>query len=442
MLNLGRSGRKRAGQRDEVGKDRMTAGGHPAPDGEASRRRDADALRVLTFSSLYPNDAQPSHGIFVENRLRRLVANGAVMSRVVAPVPWLPKALGAVARYAPFAQAPRREIRHGVEVHHPRYPVLPKVGMTLAPAFLAGAMLPVLKRLDTAEPFELIDAHYFYPDGVAAVLLGAWLAKPVVVTARGTDINLIPRHPAPRAMIRWAARRAAGIVAVSQALKDAMVDLGVPDERVTVLRNGVDLDTFRPTDRDATRRALGIGGRVLLSVGHLIPRKGHDFVIAALPSLPETTLLIAGEGPERAALEEKARSLGVAARVRFLGRIDHDRLAPIYGAADALVLASSREGWANVLLEAMACGTPAVASAVWGNPEVVARPEAGVLMTSLDAAGVAEAVSRLFGTMPDRAATRRYAEGFSWEATTDGQIRLFRDILARRAMAPSLAAAC
>lgn len=420
----------------------MTAGGAPSPDGVAGRGDDTAALRLLTFTSLYPNAEQPSHGVFVENRLRHLVASGRVASRVVAPVPWLPKALGHVGRYASFARVPRRETRYAIEIHHPRYPVLPKIGMTLAPALLAAAMLPVLQRLEAAEPFDLIDAHYFYPDGVAATLLGAWLGKPVVVTARGTDINLIPKHAAPRAMIRWAARHAAAIIAVSQALKDELVRLGVAPDKVTVLRNGVDLALFGPTDRDETRRALGVAGRVLLSVGQLIPRKGHDLVIGALPMLPDATLLIAGDGPDRAALEARAHALGVAARVRFLGLVEHARLAPLYGAADALVLASSREGWANVLLEAMACGTPVVASDIWGNPEVVARPEAGVLMRTRDAAGVAEAVARLFAALPDRAATRRYAEAFGWEATTEGQLRLFDAVLADGGAAPSLAAAC
>jgi glycosyltransferase involved in cell wall biosynthesis len=120
---------------------------------------------------------------------------------------------------------------------------------------------------------------------------------------------------------------------------------------------------------------------------------------------------------------------GVADRVRFLGVLNQRQLCQVYSAVDALVLASSREGWANVLLEAMACGTPVVASAVWGTPEVVAAPEAGVLMPSLDAAGVAQGVRELFAAYPDHAATRRYAEGFNWDATTAGQLKLFRSIV-------------
>jgi glycosyltransferase involved in cell wall biosynthesis len=222
------------------------------------------------------------------------------------------------------------------------------------------------------------------------------------------------------------------MIAVCQALKDTLIEMGVADERVTVLRNGVDLDLFRPIDRAAARSALGLSRRTLASVGLLIDRKGHHHNISALKDLPDNDLLIAGDGPDRRALERLVEEEGVADRVRFLGSVDQNRLREIYNAVDALVLASSREGWANVLLESMACGTPVVASAVWGTPEVVARPEAGVVMPSLDPQGVAEGVRRLFAAYPDREATRRYAEGFNWNATTEGQLKLFRGILARR----------
>jgi len=400
----------------------------------AAPRKELDRpIRIITFATLFPNEKQPTHGIFVENRLRHLVAGGRVTSRVVAPVPWFPAALAPIfPAYAGYAGVPYREQRHDLRIIHPRFLTLPKLGMTIAPALLFARSYPALRHLRTESgDFDLIDAHYFFPDGVAAVMLGNALRKPVVITARGTDVNLIPASPLPRAMIRYAARRAAGIIAVSQALKDGLVALGVPAAKVRVLRNGVDLEMFRPLDRSDARAEFGLHGPTLLSVGHLIERKGHDLVIGALPSLPEVSLLIVGEGPEKPALERLASTLGVSDRVRFLGQVPHERLARIYSAASALVLASSREGWPNVLLEAMACGTPVVASNIWGNPEVVSRPEAGELMSDRTAVGVAAAVQKVLQSPFDRAATRRYAEGFSWDDTTEGQIRLFSEILAR-----------
>jgi glycosyltransferase involved in cell wall biosynthesis len=107
-------------------------------------------------------------------------------------------------------------------------------------------------------------------------------------------------------------------------------------------------------------------------------------------------------------------------------------LKKYYGAADALVLASSREGWANVLLESMACGTPVIASNVWGTPEVVASPDAGILMSERTPQGLVQAVHALRASYPQHEATRRYAEKFSWDDTTQGQIKLFQKILAKR----------
>lgn len=389
-------------------------------------------LRLLTFSSLFPNAAQPVHGVFVENRLRHLIAGGAATAQVVAPVPWFPSANPRFGSWAAFAKAPRYEERRDLAIYHPRYPVIPKVGMTVAPLLMYLAVKPLVERLARENGgFDLIDAHYFYPDGVAAALLGRALDIPVVITARGTDLSLIPHYALPRRQILWAADRAAGLITVCAALKTPLVEMGVPSSKVRVLRNGVDLAQFHPADRDAARARLGLTGPTLLSVGWLIDRKGHDLIIRALPALPGVTLLIAGTGPLRQALEDLAQSLGVQDRVRFLGQVPHRELTGVYTAADALVLASSREGWANVLLESMACGTPVVASNVWGTSEAVTAPAAGVLMEDRTPEALAAAVKCLFAAPPDRADTRRYAEQFSWDATTQGQLDLFHEILGR-----------
>lgn len=392
----------------------------------------ANKIRTLLFSTLYPSSVMPSHGIFVETRLRHLLASDAVETRVVAPVPWFPLRHRMFGEYAKKASVPGQEVRNGIRVDHPRYLLLPKVGMNSAPHTLAQVGLKAARRL-LAEgfDFDLIDAHYFYPDGVAATIIGRALGKPVVITARGTDINLIPQYEKPRRLILQAAQDCAAMVTVCAALKDAIVALGGAPEKVTVLRNGVDLELFRPEDRWQARMTFGMNGKfAIASVGHLIERKGHHLVIEALADIPDANLYIAGAGEEDARLRALAVRLGVADRVHFLGAMPQARLRTLYNAVDCLVLASSREGWANVLLEAMACGTPVVATNVWGTPEVVAAPEAGVLMSSRSAKGCAEGVAALRRNYPGHAATRRYAEGFSWNDTTSGQIALFRRVLA------------
>ena len=388
-----------------------------------------DKIRLLTFSTLFPNNMRPNHGVFVANRLRHLVASGDVTSTVVAPVPWFPSNSPRYGEWSKNADVARLETLNGIVVHHPRFLTIPRAGMAAAPFLLYRAALPFVRRLMVAgERFDAIDAHYMYPDGVAAVWLGRRLGLPTVVTARGTDVNLIPRYRLPRQLIRRAIDGSTALIAVSAALKAAMVELGAPDGKVTVLRNGVDTALFRPTERDATRHALGLTRPTLISVGLLIERKGHHRVIEALTQLADFDLLVVGEGPEHGRLEALASRLGLGDRVRLLGARPHAELPALYSAADALVLASDREGWPNVLLEAMACGTPVVASNIWGNPEIVQRPEAGVLAAENTPDGIAAAIRGLFALMPSRAATRSYAEGFSWDATTTGQIALFRSV--------------
>jgi teichuronic acid biosynthesis glycosyltransferase TuaC len=390
-------------------------------------------MKILTFTSLYPNAAQPNHGVFVENRLRHLTADGSVECRVVAPVPWFPSTNPRFGRYAQFARVPATEQRHGIKIEHPRFVQIPKIGMNVSPYLMASAMRPVIRRiLDEGYDFDLIDAHYFFPDGVAAVMLGETFGKPVVVTARGSDISEIPRHAVPRKLIKQATDKAAGLITVCEALKSAMVDLGVADERIVALRNGVDLNVFQPVDRAVQRARLGLNGFTLLSVGQLVVHKGQSLIIEALTKLPDVKLLLAGTGPDREQLGAEAIQLGVQDRVTFLGAVPHAELRNYYGAADALVLASSREGWANVLLESMACGTPVIASKVWGTPEVVQTRDAGLLLEQRTPNDIAAAVRTLQSEPVDRADTRRYAERFSWGETTNGQIRLFKQILEAR----------
>ncbi|HET6724914.1 MAG TPA: glycosyltransferase, partial [Gammaproteobacteria bacterium] len=323
-------------------------------------------LKILTFSLLYPNQYEPRHGIFVEQRLRKLVESGEVTARVVAPVPWFPFKAAAFGRYGRYAAVPRSEVRHDIPVLHPRFPSIPKVGMSLTPRLLARAMHSVLHDIIArGYDFDVIDAHYFYPDGVAAVWLGQALRKPVMVTCRGDDVMYFPRYRLPRRMMLDAAAKAAGIVTVSEDLKRRLGAIGVPREQVTTLRNGVDTRFFRPVDRAAARQALGLTRRTLVSVGHLVERKGHHLAVEALKALPEFDLVIIGERGTEAGgmvdeLHRQVENLGLAGRVKFVGNVPQAQLRNWYGAADALVLATDREGMPNVMLESLACGTPVV----------------------------------------------------------------------------------
>ncbi len=389
-------------------------------------------LKILSFSTLFPNAAQPRHGIFLEHRLAHLARAGALSIRHVAPVPYFPSGHPRFGRYAQFARVPDADVRAGLLVTYPRFPLLPKVSMSVAPWLLAASMLRHLRRIRRAGfDFDLIDAYYLYPDGVAAAVLARVLRKPLLLTAFGSDVSQIPAYALPRRALLWAARQAPLMTVVCQALKDELVRLGVPANRMRVVLHGVDLHLFRPpADRAALRDSLGMTGPTLLSVGHLIDRKGHDIAIRAMPDLPGHTLLIVGDGPREAALRQLACGLGLGGRVRFLGHVDQARLPALMGAADVLVNCSDREGIANVLIEAMACGTPVAATAVWGSPEAVTTPAAGVLLRERSAAALVDGVLALHAAPPDRAATRRHAETFTWERTAAEHLQAIRDTLA------------
>ncbi len=212
-------------------------------------------------------------------------------------------------------------------------------------------------------------------------------------------------------------------------MKNTLVtDMGQKADAITVLRNGVDLEKFKPRNRTEVQKKLGITRPTLLSAGYLIDRKGHDLVIKAMADIPYMNLLIAGSGPNADALQGLIDSLHLGERVRLIGELPHEELIDYYSACEALILASSREGWANVLLEAMACGAPVIATNVWGTPEVVGSPDAGLLLAERSVQAIVDGVGKLMASPPDRAATRRYAEGFSWDKTTRGQIELFTEV--------------
>ncbi len=391
-------------------------------------------IRTLLFSTLYPSSVRPNHGIFVETRLRELLKSGEVETRVVAPVPWFPVAGKRFGVYGDFAATPRLESRHGLEVRHPRYFLPPKIGMNLAPYALALGALPSARQIiANGFDFDLIDAHYYYPDGVAAGFLAHWLGKPFVVTARGSDINLIAQYAHPRRLMGKTARAARASIGVSQALVDRMAELDFPGERLRVLRNGVDTLRFVPENRAFARERLGLEPlskcRILLSVGNLVEIKGHDVALRSLGQLDETYhLVIVGTGPERQNLQDLASRLGFADRVLFTGSVDNAELKWWYSAADVLVLCSSREGWPNVLLEAMACGLPVIATRVGGVPEIVTEPVAGRLIERRDPDALAGAITALFSAYPDARQIRDYAATFDWAQTTQAQIELFKEI--------------
>ena len=338
-------------------------------------------MKVLSLTTVFPNRMQPTHGLFVLERLRHLAARAHVC--VVAPIAWRARRKGSV---------PAEERRGELDVMHPTFFYVPGVLKVLDGLCLFLSVLGTVRQLRRTFDFDVIDAHFAYPEGFAAALLSSWFRRPFTITMRGTEI-LIARSRLRRLAIRWALRRADRVIAVADPLARFARSLGVPADRIAVIENGVDTDLFRLTPRPAARQAVGLQNEspVIVSVGHLSPRKGFQRVIRVLPLLVEvhpalTFVIVGGPGGEpnnRRELKSLVTRLGLEHHVIFAGPQPPTRVAEWLSAADVFVLASDYEGCPNVVLEALACGRPVVATRV-GNVDRLVPGHAGILVDSVE----------------------------------------------------------
>jgi glycosyltransferase involved in cell wall biosynthesis len=374
-------------------------------------------LRVLTLSTLFPDATRPNFGVFVEQQTLGLAARADVDLRVIAPIGMPPWPLSALPQYRGFKGVPERELWKGLDVHRPRFVTVPGTGARFHVAALTRRLIPLLTEVRREFAFDVIDAEFFFPDGPAAVALGAHFRVPVSIKARGADIHHWGHASGTAAAVRKAGLKAGGLLAVSGAMKADMAAIGMPAEQIRVHHTGVDLARFAPRERAAAKLAYGVAGPLIVSLGALIPRKGHDIVIDAVAAIPGATLLLAGEGPERAALAAQIAGRGLAGRVRLLGSIAHDALPGLLAAADVMALASASEGLANAWVEALACGTPIVITAAGGAGEVVTEPDFGRIVAR-DPQGFAAAIRALLDDPPAQRDVRRGAECFTWEANS------------------------
>jgi len=374
-------------------------------------------LRVLTLSTLFPDATRPNFGVFVERQTLGLAARDDVDLRLVAPVGMPPWPLRTLGHYAPLASLPEREVWKGIETRRPRFTTVPGTGGRFHVGALVRCLRPLLADMRRDFAFDVIDAEFFFPDGPAAIALGRLFGVPVSIKARGADIHHWGRAPHTGAQVVAAGQGADGLLAVSEAMKGDMAGIGIPAEKILVHHTGVDLGRFAPRERRVAKAAHGVTGPLVVSLGALIPRKGHDVVIDAVATLPGVALLIAGEGPERGALQAKIESRRLGDRVKLLGSIPHADLPALLAAADVMALASASEGLANAWVEALACGTPIVITTAGGAAEVVTGPAYGRI-AERDPAAFARAIADLLADPPAQADVRRGAERFTWEANS------------------------
>jgi teichuronic acid biosynthesis glycosyltransferase TuaC len=397
--------------------------------------------RVVVLTTLFPHAGQPTTGLFIRERMFRVAR--LLPLTVVAPTPWFPfQAL--LRRWKPHFRppAPAVETQEGIEVRRPRFLSVPGAFKWLDGWSMAVSCLPTLLRLKRDFGCNVIDAHFAYPEGYAATLLGRWLRIPVSITMRGTEVPLA-RDPGRRRRIIKALQRATRIFAVSDSLKRHAVSLGVAADKIVVVGNGVDTVKFHRLDRRAARERLGLGAEapVLVSVGALVERKGFHRVLECLPALRRRFpglrhLVVGGAGPEgdwSARLSRTVTDLELQDCVVFLGTVAPDELNVPLSAADVFVLATRNEGWANVFLEAMACGLPVVTTDVGGNAEIVANPNLGILVPFGDPDRLTQAIADALVRDWDSDAIVAYAAGNSWERRVRTLADEFAAIALRRA---------
>lgn len=386
-------------------------------------------LNVLMLSTLFPDISRPNFGVFVERQARELASRAEADVTVIAPLGIPPWPLSLAPHYAPLRALPRKERWRELTVHRPTFPIIPKVGGRTNVWTMTRAILPLVKKLHAQRPFDVIDASFFFPDGPVAQRLSRALGIPYSVKARGADIHHWGTQRGTRAMVRQAGNAAAGLLAVSGAMRRSMAKMGMDADKIRVHYTGVDLDTFEIADRAAAKAALGFNGPVVLCVGALIPRKGQDLLVRALPLLPDVTLLLAGQGQYRRNIESLAQELGVDRRIGFLGSVPHHKLPRIFAAADVMALPSASEGLANAWVESLACGTPIVISDVGGARELLDRPEAGQIVAR-EPEAIAAAIRAILDNPPEQEKVREAALRFTWAANGDALLAHLQGIAA------------
>jgi len=380
-------------------------------------------MNVLAITNLFGYPWDPSRGMFNQQQFKHLARH--VDLSVLVAVPWVE-----AVRHPTTYWSARREGRKGIpHVDYFIFWYLPGMAQAMHSIFFFLSL--AIQRPSTVflKRWNALIGSWGFPDATATAALGGITGTPVFMKVHGTDINDYLSTPGKRWQILAAARRCRMVMTPSLALRDRLVDAGVDANKVAVVYNGVDSAMFRPAERSAARVRLGVPAdeQMLLFVGNLKFAKGCvdlvDAFVAIAGTHPRLTLVVIGAGDARPLMSQRIAQLGLANRVRFLGKLEHASLPDWFAAAQLFCLPSHNEGVPNVLLEAMACGIPVVASRVGGIPEVVPN-FAGLLVTPGDTRALANALQDALAHEWDIDQIAAHARKFTWEANIDRVLHL------------------
>lgn len=387
-------------------------------------------MNCLVISDVLPNRLQPWQGPYNRRQIECLSKHCHV--DVINPIPW-PRLL-TNPRMLELLGRPDN-VLGGSPIYHPVFFYAPVLGRGAHWNGVYRAAVRALRRW-IVRSFEVILATFAYPHGRAALELSRRLQVPYVVKTRGSDLHLLSRYPRRLRGTVKALKGAAAVVAVSSNLADIALDLGVRPEHVHVLPNGVDADAFPLIERREARRRLGLPQdcRIVLYVGNLLPVKGLDVLMNAAADsngwleVTDTVLALAGKGPMEKQIRTEISQHGLEKRVRLLGYLGRDEVKLWINAADVLVLPSRNEGCPNVVLEALACGTPVVASRVGGIPDMLDE-DCGIQVEPENAAALATAIRAACRRRWDRSLIRSRVEDMSWSDNAGCLFRILLDVI-------------
>ncbi|MBI3563143.1 MAG: glycosyltransferase family 4 protein [Gammaproteobacteria bacterium] len=364
------------------------------------------------YTTLFPNNTETTKGIFVKQRVDRLAKFFNTI--VVAPVRYIPV-------FKTCSKISRSE--HGnIDVYHPRYFVLPKLAKWTDGVFLFLSTLFFIGKILKRHKVDLIDAHWGYPDGFAAYLTSIVYKIPFIVTLRGSDVNIFLQRGLRKQVILWYLRKLKYIVTVSNSLKTTLIHHGIDPKIITVIRNGVDLNSFIPMERSSARQKLGIDpdSKILLCVGNIVKIKGQDILVEAFANIRHKSakLIFIGDGEMRNILENSIKNrLGATTRISFMGRKPHAEVGLWMNACDIYILPSRNEGMPNVVYEALACGIPVIATKVGDLHDIITSEQHGILVAPNDPTGLSRAIDQALATSWDKGFIRKHAEQFDWDKT-------------------------
>jgi teichuronic acid biosynthesis glycosyltransferase TuaC len=391
-------------------------------------------MNVLMVSTIFPNAAEKVRGVFTFQIAKALQEFCHI--QVVAPLPWIPTFLkGALGERYAHRDVGFNENIGDIRVFHPRYPVIPKMLGFLHATFLSYPLLKAIRTVEGAWPIDVINAHWIFPEGVASVWVARKLGKPVVLTALGCDLNLYSTLVFRERQIRNGLLTANKVTVKSSGLREKVLGLNVPDRKISVISNGVNFHLFRKMEREEARSILGIekGGKIVLTVGSLDEVKGTTYLIDAVGKLKKMRtglprFYIIGEGPLKNRLVSQSKQIGMEGSIVFLGQIPHEEIPFWMNAADVFCLPSIREGYPNAVLEALACGTPVVASDVGAIQEMI-HHQSGYITRPGDSDSLCDGLLKCLSHDWDREVIRETIKGFSWQACAEAYFKVYSNVI-------------